>query len=268
MKCESELARIKELVSIRTPDNPALTGFKVYSQNDEDGIIESCLSRIAEICDMSKTFIEVGCGNGLENNTHYLLLKGYRGCWVDGNKENIQFIHDRLGRLQFDELLVQGELLTRDRVKHRFSEFNKFLGTSETDLLSIDTDGNDLYLLLEALTTIRPKLICMEYNAKFPPPLALCMDYNDVHKWKGNDYFGASLQAFVDALPNYRLVSCGISGVNAFFVREDVANVFAQYDVSQLYQPARYWLAELTSGHAANLEWLKQKLTRADNIGL
>ncbi len=64
------------------PDNPAVCGFKVYSQADEDGILE-------HICDWLQlergSFIEIGCGDGRENNTHYLLLKGWHGVWVDGN---------------------------------------------------------------------------------------------------------------------------------------------------------------------------------------
>ena len=58
-------------------------GFKVYSQNDEDGIIQEILNRIGET---SKTFVEFGVGNGLENNTLTLLLKGWHGLWIEGER--------------------------------------------------------------------------------------------------------------------------------------------------------------------------------------
>ena len=67
------------------PENPACNGFKVYSQADEDGIIEDIARRIGVD---DGHFIEIGCGDGRENNTHYLLLKGWRGIWVDGNPGN------------------------------------------------------------------------------------------------------------------------------------------------------------------------------------
>ena len=51
-------------------------GYRVYSQNDEDGIIESIFSDIGI---NNKLFIEIGIGNGIENNTHYLLLKNWTG---------------------------------------------------------------------------------------------------------------------------------------------------------------------------------------------
>jgi hypothetical protein len=46
-------------------------GFKVYSQNDEDGIIEEIFRRL----DVKiGTFCEIGVENGLECNTLYLIL--------------------------------------------------------------------------------------------------------------------------------------------------------------------------------------------------
>ena len=85
-----ELAQLRESLAQAMPDNPAAQGFKVYSQSDEDGIIET-------ICDRSPahsgTFVEIGCGNGQENNTHYLVLKGWRGrLYLDGDPSNVAFI--------------------------------------------------------------------------------------------------------------------------------------------------------------------------------
>ncbi|MGK7887297.1 MAG: hypothetical protein AB4057_22045 [Crocosphaera sp.] len=48
-------------------------GFKVYSQSDEDGIIEEIFARIGV---KSKTFVDFGAETGAENNSHYLLGKG------------------------------------------------------------------------------------------------------------------------------------------------------------------------------------------------
>ena len=58
----------------------ALDGYKVYSQNDEDGIIESIFRDIGI---KNKLFCEIGIGDTIENNTHNLLLNNWRGLWVD-----------------------------------------------------------------------------------------------------------------------------------------------------------------------------------------
>jgi len=67
-------------------------GFKVYSQNDEDGIIQEIFSRIGAT---SKTFVEFGVGNGLENNTLTLLLKGWNGLWIEGAEQYASQIKSR-----------------------------------------------------------------------------------------------------------------------------------------------------------------------------
>ncbi len=64
-------------------------GFKVYSQSDEDGIIEEIFNRIGTT---NKKFIEFGVENGLESNSHYLLLKGWNGLWIEGSIEKYKEI--------------------------------------------------------------------------------------------------------------------------------------------------------------------------------
>ena len=65
----------------------ALKGFKVYSQNDEDGIIESIFNDIGTT---NKIFCEIGVGDCIENNTHYLLLKDWKGLWIDAKSKHIR----------------------------------------------------------------------------------------------------------------------------------------------------------------------------------
>ena len=60
-------------------------------------------------------------------------------------------------------------------------------------------------------------MICLEYNSVFPPPVSIAVKYAPAHRWALDMYMGASLQAFVDALPTYRLVSCNVTGTNATF---------------------------------------------------
>ena len=72
-----ELRDLRGELAQRMPQNPAAAGYKVYSQGDEDGIIDAIFRVVGE---GSRVFVELGCGNGLENNTHYLLLRGWTGC--------------------------------------------------------------------------------------------------------------------------------------------------------------------------------------------
>src|SRR6201999_1884672 len=69
-------------------------GFKVYSQNDEDGIIEEIFKRIPP---KEKRFCEIGIENGLECNSLYLIHKGWRGCWIEGNASHAPAIQEKFG---------------------------------------------------------------------------------------------------------------------------------------------------------------------------
>jgi hypothetical protein len=243
------------------PDNPALAGWGSYAQCDEDGIIRDCLRRIEQTAPLSKTFVEIGCADGLQNNTHQLLLDGYRGVWVDGAPEKVEAIANALGGHTFAKLLVLQamiDLRTIDAVVTRSAGFlNQAL-----DFLSLDIDGNDLHVMPACLKALQPKLICVEYNAKFPPPTRLTVAYDEQMRWAGDDYFGATLQSWVDQLhaAGYTLVCCNASGVNAFFVRNDLLKGFTSYSVDQLYQPVRYYLIETQHGHPPSYRWLKQAI--------
>jgi len=256
---------LKSKVAQTMPDNPVLSGWAAYSQCDEDGIIRECLRRIAGNTPLTRTFVEIGCADGLENNTHLLLLDRFRGVWIDGSKEKISNIDRSLGGTVFSKLWVHEAVVSLESAGLLAQRARRFLGVNSIDFLSLDIDGNDWHVLPALLTELNPKLICVEYNAKFPPPIHLVMSYNESDSWAGNDYFGASLQAWVDAMNHkYSLVSCNLSGANAFFVREDLMKGFSRYTPEELYQPARYFLTDVANGHPASLLWAKQRVQDVD----
>ena len=214
--------------------------FKVYSQNGEDGIIEEIFSRLGI---KRGRFCEIGVQNGLECNSLYLIHKGWQGRWIEGDKTQ----HDRIMN-KFSTLVQGGRLglvtgfVTAENINEMFSRVGIF--DEELDFLSIDIDGNDIYLL-EALQAT-PKVICIEYNSKFPPPSSKKPVYNPANAWRGGDYMGSSLVAIDEVARNngYALVATDIAGVNAFFVRSDLAGDLFCPDRSaaNLYNPPRYWL--------------------------
>ena len=226
-------------------------GGKTFSQNDEDGIIAEIFRRIGA---PHRTFVEFGCGDGLENNTTCLLSQGWRGLWLDGgddNAEGIRKVYGYLiehGLLQFRQVFID-----RDNIDGLIVDAG--LG-DEIDLLSIDLDGND-YHIWEAIAAVSARLVVVEYNGKFIPPHDWCMAYDRGYMWRGTDLMGASLTALarLGEAKGYQLVGCNITGVNAFFVRRDLAgDKFAQPATpAHLFHPARYELTRcFVSGHPPN----------------
>jgi hypothetical protein len=257
MLVHQEIERIKSTPRYKNPKSLVRFGGKVYSQNDEDGIIREIFARIGTT---NKTFVEFGIGNGLENNTVALLFDDWSGLWIDASKESIKAINSNLSAIiDSGKLKVVESFITRDNINNLISGN---IDNVEIDLLSVDIDGND-YHVLNAISCIKPRVIVIEYNAKFAPPILFCMDYDDLYTWTGDDCFGVSLKFLEKNLHGYCLVGCSLSGVNAFFVRADlVADSFLEpFTAENHYEPARYYFSSLSSGHPATYKTLNKSLT-------
>lgn len=226
----------------------AAHGFKVYSQSDEDGILQEIFARIGAT---SKTFIEFGCGDGLENNTIYLMTSGWMGSWMDGGAENIESIR-RLhhASLSNGTLVAEQRMLTAENINQTLAAVSK---TSEIDLLSIDIDGND-YWVWQAITGIRPRVVAIEYNAAFRPPVSVVQKYRPDRIWDGTNAFGASLKALEELgrTKGYALVGCNVGGMNAFFVRDEYADerFHGPFTAENHYMPPNYDLFSMVTTHA------------------
>ena len=94
----------------------------------------------------------------------------------------------------------------------------------------------------------------IEYNPNVPPVVAWEIEYQPDARWRGDTLFGASLKRLEDIGDSlgYCLVGCELSGINAYFVRADLAseNLFlAPYTAEQHYEPPRFHFLSCTRGH-------------------
>ncbi|MCR4899966.1 MAG: hypothetical protein K5907_04030 [Treponema sp.] len=229
-------------------------GYKVYSQNDEDGIIQEIFRRIGT---ETKEFIEFGVQDGLECNSHYLLHQGWHGLWLEGDSGACTQIGHKFrpvikdGRLKAVNAFITRENIEALILKNRNSHND---GTSP-DFLSIDIDGNDWYVW-NAIKALKPRVVCIEYNGKFPPDYNWKQAYNSRHIWDGSDWQGASLKAMevLGREKGYVLVGTNLTGINAFFVREDLFSkekFLNCVTAEELYNPTRMDLHFAAPGHAA-----------------
>jgi hypothetical protein len=234
----------------RKMENPVFLerfGYKVYSQNDEDGIIAEIFNRIGT---KNKKFVEFGAENGLETNGHFLLHKGWHGIWIDADQAKISELCSFFRKpLEEKRLGVINAFVTAENINHLIGVEGKCNG--EIDLLSIDIDGND-YWIWEAIKCIEPRVAVIEYNAKFPPSHEWVMKYDENYIWQKDDEQGASLKSLElsGKKRGYQLVGTNLNGVNAFFVRADLArNLFPEPATAEnVYNPAR-WNIRYVSGH-------------------
>ena len=236
----AQLDREMEKIARSDPKRLEPHGFRALSQYDADGILAEIFRRIGE---EHRSFVEFGTGDGLENNTAYLLCQGWRGLWIEGDESMHQGqLRNYPSAIRAGRLACVRSFLTRENI----NEVIKKAGSSgPIDLLSVDIDGND-YHLWEALTVVEPRVVVAEYNGYVPPPVRWVMAYDPTYEWDGRStYFGASLASF-EALAKrkgLRLVGCDIVGLNAFFVREDLCgDRFSHGDSRTFWRPRRWWL--------------------------
>ena len=208
-------------------------GFGVFSQYDEDGIIQFLINHV-EI--KNQTFVEFGVEHYEESNTRFLLMNdNWQGMVIDGSEENIDYIqNDRVSR-RFD-LQAQAAFITKDNINDliRKSGFHEDLG-----LLSVDIDGND-YWVWEAINAVRARIVVAEYNSVFghePVSILYQADFYRTKAHFSNLYYGCSLSALAHlaAKKGYMLAGSSLRGNNAFFVRKDIAGALPEVSAKDAY---------------------------------
>jgi len=195
--------------------------FSVSSQWGEDGLIEFIISNIEII---NKIFIEFGVENYVESNTRFLLQnRNWAGLIIDGDDSNIQYIKRDSLYWRYN-LKAICSFINRDNI----NSIIKSSGLAgDIGLLSIDIDGND-YFVFEAISIINPRIVVCEYNSLWGDSLAVSVPYDPnfvrTKAHFSNLYFGASISALTRLAKKkgYSLVGSNTTGVNCFFVRNDL----------------------------------------------
>lgn len=223
--------------------------FQSHSQNGEDGIIHEIFQRIGTT---NKFFVEFGVGNGLQNNSAHLLLDGWKGLWIEADDKNNENISNALeNQINSGQLILKKQFIYKNNLKTILDDIKAPI---EMDMLSIDIDGND-YWVWKYLEVYQPRLLVIEYNGALGPYLDWKMEYDEKHFWNGSKgiRFGASLESLVKLgiEKGYSLIACNLTGVNAFFVRNDLVNKgdFCEpYSAVNHFEKPLYFM-EHTLGH-------------------
>ncbi|MBW4481202.1 MAG: glycosyltransferase [Tildeniella torsiva UHER 1998/13D] len=195
------------------------TGFKVYSQADEDGLL---LYIFALIGTTNKYCIDIAAGHPVgANSTNLIVNWGWHGLLIEGNPDLVaasqQFYAKNPNTFIFPPQIVNA-WVTAESINSLIAEHGF---TGDIDLLSLDIDGID-YWLLDRLEVVKPRVIMVEYQDILGGDRALTVPYKaDFNRFDTHpDFYGASLPAFVKlaTAKGYRLVGCNQYGYNAFFV--------------------------------------------------
>jgi hypothetical protein len=210
----------------------ALAGrrFRLRSQNEEDGVILA-LMKAGGL--KTRRFVEIGSGSTGGNSAMLAAEFGWSGLMVDASRKAIEQARTAFASnpgVKAVRAFVSPENVNPLIAEHGFS--------GEVDLLSIDIDSID-YWVLEALSVCSPRVLVMEYNALFGPTRALTLPNAAKPDQAPKGYSGASLAALekLARRKGYRLVLCEEAGINAFFLRDDIAPTIPGLTAEQAWRP-------------------------------
>ncbi len=211
---------------------------RVFSQNGEDGVLAEIFQRIGVT---GGGFVEFGVETGREGNCVFLAdVLGWPGVFMEADPD---CCHHLVAKYRWSKLVrVVFTSVTPENVEELFTEAGV---PPEPDVVSIDVDGQDVWIW-KALRAFRPRVVVIEYNATIDPNTTLVEPRGMQGGWQGTDFYGASLGALISVGDEhgYTLVYTELAGVNAFFVRNDLAGPFAK---NVLHRGPNYFLT--AAGH-------------------
>jgi hypothetical protein len=220
------------------------TGYRVFSQFDEDGVILLCLAVAGT---GTGRFVDIGAGDGvIASNTANLALNlGFHGLFIDAGAAEVErgrrFYAAHPDTRERPPVFLR-EWVTRESV----NELVRRAGfEGEIDFLSIDIDGND-YWIFEALDCVQPRLVCVETHTEyglddFVAPYDPDLDWRRVPP---ETRIGASPLAMTRLAERlgYRLVGANLYGFNALYLRADLAppSLLPTIEVDGLFRHGSY----------------------------
>jgi hypothetical protein len=189
-----------------------------FSQNYETGIIEYMLAGISA---PTKTFVEIGFGDGTQNMTLDLLHQGYCGVGIDGWDWDPSVV-ERWP----DQLIKVQKMISPDNVAKYIPE-----QYWQPDFFSLDIDSFDYEVASTLLQSgFRPATVCCEINKNFGDERA-SFPYvkNPIKKVTYNRRFlyGCSLSKYKDLWSQYgyEFFTFDTRAVNGFWFHPEQVSI-------------------------------------------
>lgn len=197
------------------------SGFRVFSQFEEDGLI---LAVFAILGEGQRTFVDLGAADGINSNCANLAINhGWWGLHVDGDENAISRGMEFAAKHP-DLWVYPPKYVCTDINRESINKVIEEAGLSgEIDFLSIDIDGND-YWVWHALEQVQPRVVMIETHVEFGLHNVV-VPYDASYRYPGMhpEYHGASLPAMeaMATQKGYRLVGSNFYGFNTIWIRED-----------------------------------------------
>ena len=177
-------------------------------------------------------YVDIGASDGWTSSSTFPFArsKNFSGLSVeldDKKFKKMQYIYKN-----FDNAYLSKTKVTPLNILDLLNEFGV---PQNFDILNLDIDSYDLFVIKKLLESYRPKIISMEINEKIPPPVYFTVIYDENHFWNGDHFFGCSLQAAYEEVSKYDYKLYTVIYNNAIFIPQEINLEFQDLTVAKFY---------------------------------
>lgn len=211
------------------PDLPKEKG--TYSQFNEEAILLHIFNHIKPD---KKFLVDIGAGAYDQNmsNSRLLIESGWKGIGFDGTPT--------------DQTWIYPVMITPDNIVSKMVEYGC---SAEFDLLNLDIDSCDYWVLENVLDLFSPKVICTEFNGCLDPDVRKVLSYVPGYTWDGTDKYGYSFAAGKYLLKHhgytviYNQGETNIFAVkNEYLIGLEIPEVTAKRSQYHPHNPGNHWI--------------------------
>ena len=178
-------------------------------------------------------YVDIGASDGWTSSATFPFAKSNNFSGLSIEPDDLKFKKMKFIYKNFNNTHLSNSKVTPENIKSLLKEFDV---PKNFDLLNLDIDSYDLFVVKRLLDSFQPKIISMEINEKIPPPIYFTVTYDEKHFYEGDDFYGCSLQAAYDELYKFDYKLHTLLYNNAIFISSEIISNQPELSVSEIYK--------------------------------
>ena len=203
--------------------------FDVQGHGEAKKLLQIC----TELNISNGYYVDIGASDGWTSSSTFPFArsKNFSGLSVELDDKKFK-------KMQYIYKNFQNAHLSKTKVTplNILDLLNEFDVPQNFDIFNLDIDSYDLFVIKKLLESYRPKIISMEINEKIPPPIYFTVTYDENHFWKGDHFFGCSLQAAYEEVSKFDYKLYTVIYNNAIFIPKEMNLEFQNLSVEKFYK--------------------------------
>ena len=229
---------IRKIIRKSVPFWIELRFFKIQTKKfdfDVQGHGEA--KKLLEICEdlniSDGYYVDIGASDGWSSSSTFTFAKSKNFSGL-----SIELDDKKFKKMQYIYKDFQNAHLSKTKITplNILNLLNQFNVPQNFDVLNLDIDSYDLFVIKNLLKSFKPKIVSMEINEKIPPPIYFTVNYDENHYWKNDHFFGCSLQAAHEELSEFDYKLYTVIYNNAIFISNNLNIKFPDLTLTEFYK--------------------------------